>query len=316
MLLIIVLGLNFLISALCNHQTPLSPLQNERPNIIFFLTDDQDVHLDSLAYQPFVQRHLIDQGLRFTRHFCTVALCLPSRVNLWTGKAAHNTNVTDVNPPYGKRWWNTSYQLPHLESVNLCIRIGGYPKFISQGLNSQYLPVWLQEAGYQTFYTGKLFNAHTVENYNAPFAAGWTGSDFLLDPYTYSYLNSTWQRNQDPPVSHEGDYTTDVLARKAKEFLRDAVKTDRPFFLTIAPVWESFKIEVRCLNLRMFSNLLKSAPHSNVDVNGGNLVDPGADFTVTPPVAAARHQHLFTNKKIPRTDHFNPEKVRHDQSRL
>lgn len=73
-----------------------------RPNIVFFLADDQDVHLDSLAYQPAVHRHLIDEGLTFRRHFCTVALCCPSRVNLWTGKAAHNTNVTDINPPYGR----------------------------------------------------------------------------------------------------------------------------------------------------------------------------------------------------------------------
>ena len=82
-------------------QVPLS--SGSRPNIVFFLTDDQDVHLDSLAYQPFVQRHLIDQGLAFKRHFCTVALCCPSRVNLWTGRAAHNTNVTDINPPYGNQ---------------------------------------------------------------------------------------------------------------------------------------------------------------------------------------------------------------------
>lgn len=158
---------------------------------------------------------------------------------------------------------------------------------MSQGLNGKYLPVWLQEAGYQTFYTGKLFNAHTVENYNAPFPAGWTGSDFLLDPYTYSYLNSSWQRNQDPPVSHEGEYTTDVLSRKAKGFLDQAVKSDKPFFLVIAPV----------------------APHSNVEVHGGNLVDPSDSFTVTPPVSAARHKHLFVDVKVPRTEHFNPEKV-------
>ena len=76
--------------------------KNSRPNFVFFLTDDQDANLDSLSYQPFVQQHLIHQGLTFKRHFCTVALCCPSRVNLWTGKAAHNTNVTDVNPPYGE----------------------------------------------------------------------------------------------------------------------------------------------------------------------------------------------------------------------
>ena len=86
-------------------QVPLSAPSKKpqsRPNIVFFLTDDQDVHLDSLAYQPAVHRHLIDEGLTFRRHYCTVALCCPSRVNLWTGKAAHNTNVTDIFPPYGR----------------------------------------------------------------------------------------------------------------------------------------------------------------------------------------------------------------------
>ena len=98
-----------LVTAVAARDLPQQPLSDDlasttraRPNIIFFLTDDQDVHLDSLAYQPSVHRHLIDQGLTFKRHFCTVALCCPSRVNLWTGKAAHNTNVTDINPPYGE----------------------------------------------------------------------------------------------------------------------------------------------------------------------------------------------------------------------
>ena len=104
MFLIMALGLiPFVAAQIFNHyQLPLLTSQSRRPNIIFFLTDDQDIHLDSLSYQSFVQRHLIDEGLTFKRHFCTTALCCPSRVNLWTGKAAHNTNVTDVNPPYGK----------------------------------------------------------------------------------------------------------------------------------------------------------------------------------------------------------------------
>lgn len=166
-------------------------------------------------------------------------------------------------------------------------RTGGYPKFVSQGLNEDYLPVWLQDTGYNTYYTGKLFNAHTVENHHAPYPAGFTGSDFLLDPYTYEYLNSTWQRNRDPPVSYEGQYTTDVLAQKAKGFLDDAVKDGEPFFLAIAPV----------------------APHSNVEVHGANAIDPQGSFRITPPIAAERHKHLFTDVKVPRTDHFNPEEA-------
>lgn len=72
-----------------------------RPNIIFILTDDQDVHLSSLDYMPFVKKHLLDEGTYYNKHYCTTAVCCPSRVTLWTGKAAHNTNITDVNPPYG-----------------------------------------------------------------------------------------------------------------------------------------------------------------------------------------------------------------------
>lgn len=93
-----------------HHESPETATPST--NVIFFLADDQDLHLESLSYQALVKKHLVDEGLTFRHHFCTVALCCPSRVNLWTGLAAHNTNVTDVNPPYGmmpsKRTWSTS----------------------------------------------------------------------------------------------------------------------------------------------------------------------------------------------------------------
>ncbi|KAK3367516.1 alkaline-phosphatase-like protein [Podospora didyma] len=253
-------------------QKPLGPglgpslKKGSQPNIVFILTDDQDLHLQSLDYLPLIKKHLADHGTLYKRHYCTTALCCPSRVSLWTGKQAHNTNVTDVNPPYG-----------------------GYPKFIRQGFNNAYLPVWLQEAGYNTYYTGKLFNAHTVENYNAPYPAGWNGSDFLLDPYTYSYLNASYQRNQNPPVNYKGQHSVDVLAEKAYGFLDDAVKeSSRPFFLGLAPV----------------------APHSNVQsfVLDGDIGDIEQAAVFSPPIPAKRHEHLFADVKIPRTPHFNPDK--------
>ncbi|KAI1856113.1 hypothetical protein JX265_011828 [Neoarthrinium moseri] len=234
-----------------------------RPNIIFVLTDDQDLHMQSLNYMHHVQRHLIDQGTSFSRHFCTTALCCPSRVTLWTGKAAHNTNVTNVNPPYG-----------------------GYPKFLSQGFNNNYLPIWLQEAGYNTYYTGKLFNAHSVNNYNSPHAAGWTSSDFLLDPFTYWYMNSTYQRNRDPPVSYEGRHSVEVLTEKALGLLDEAVESGNPFFLGVAPV----------------------APHANIWAPGfvdGNHTDI-RDVIFGVPVPEEKHSKLFNDAKVPRTENFNP----------
>lgn len=78
-----------------------SLVQAKRPNVVFILTDDQDWHMESMAHMPFLQKYLINEGTLYSNHFCTVALCCPSRVNLWTGKTAHNTNVTDIFPPYG-----------------------------------------------------------------------------------------------------------------------------------------------------------------------------------------------------------------------
>ncbi|KAI1377251.1 putative arylsulfatase [Hypoxylon crocopeplum] len=237
--------------------------QRRQPNVVFVLTDDQDVHLSSLDYMPLVKKHLLDQGTYFSRHYATTAVCCPSRVTLWTGRFAHNTNVTDVKPPYG-----------------------GYPKFVSQGFNDNYFPVWLQEAGYNTYYTGKLFNAHTVENYNSPAPGGFTGSDFLLDPYTYNYLNSTFQRNGERPRSYEGHYGTDVLTEKAYGLLDEAVDAGEPFFLVAAPV----------------------APHANVVMKDTGRRGHDLDsIEFTEPVPAERHKHLFKDVKVPRTVNFNPD---------
>ena len=65
-------------------------LQEEarRANTLFILTNDLDLHMDSLSYMPYLKEHLIDQGLTFNQHYCTVALCCPSRVSMWTGRAA------------------------------------------------------------------------------------------------------------------------------------------------------------------------------------------------------------------------------------
>ena len=81
--------------ATAQSQAPLT-IDRSRPSIVFILTDDQDLHLNSLDYTPLIKKHLLDQGTFFKRHFCTIALCCPSRVSLWTGKAAHNT----VRPHY------------------------------------------------------------------------------------------------------------------------------------------------------------------------------------------------------------------------
>ncbi|KAF2106098.1 arylsulfatase [Lophiotrema nucula] len=233
-----------------------------KPNIVFILADDQDAKLNSLDYMPNLQKQLVQKGTHFRKHYCTVAWCCPSRVSLWTGKAAHNTNVTNVEPPYG-----------------------GYPKFIDQGLNDNWLPVWLEHEGYNSYYTGKLMNYHHVLNYFDPFPKGFAGSDFLLDPGTYSYLNPIFQRNKSPPVHHTNEYNTDLVVEKGLGFIEEAVQAKKPFFVTIAPI-------VLNTNITLAGESSKSSPIAQ---------------TSSPPIPAPRHANLFEDAVVPRTPSFNPD---------
>jgi arylsulfatase A-like enzyme len=93
---------------------------SSKPNFVFIMSDDQDYEMDSLNYMPLLKKYIADEGTRFERHYATTAQCCPSRTSLWTGKATHNTNVTDVRPPYGTHGF--PYQLIfRLELVSRCL---------------------------------------------------------------------------------------------------------------------------------------------------------------------------------------------------
>lgn len=191
------------------------------------------------------QSDIVSKGTTFAQHYCTVALCCPSRATLWTGKAAHNHNITNVSPPHG-----------------------GYPKIAANGINDDYLFLWMQEAGYNTYYSGKLWNFHGVSNYDQPFVRGFNGSDFLLDPYTCRYWDTMTTHNGEKPVSQAGKYNTDVVAENAMLQLEEALGhgDERPWFLTVAPI----------------------APHSNW------VHDEKRKITyLSTPQSAYRHEHLF-----------------------
>lgn len=66
---------------------------------------------------------------------------------------------------------------------------GGWPKFGELGLNDNYLPVWLSDAGINTYYVGKFLNG--FKNYNiAPEASGppkgWTDSRQVIGQLPYA----------------------------------------------------------------------------------------------------------------------------------
>ncbi|KAF2178650.1 alkaline phosphatase-like protein [Zopfia rhizophila CBS 207.26] len=250
---IVVTGLSILLSS-----SPTTA-QNAaaKPNIVFILTDDQDARMNSLEHMPKVQDLLIKQGTSYVRHYAPTALCCPARVSIWTGLHSHNHGVASVhNGPFG-----------------------GWEKILKQGLNDKYLPIWLRNNGYRTYYTGKLYNGMEKEMVEKETAKGWTEADLLVGGSVYQYYdpsfqhieNNNWQ-NPGKVKDQPGNYSTDVVADYAYGYLRDALKHDDPFFVGIAPI----------------------TPHVETGKTHG------------PPQPAKKYNNTRPNAKVPPADNWNP----------
>ncbi|KKY17570.1 putative arylsulfatase [Phaeomoniella chlamydospora] len=179
---------------------------NKPPDIVFILTDDQDMRMHSLDHMQKLQSLLMDEGTSYIRHYAPTALCCPARVSILTGLHAHNHLVTDVSGPNG-----------------------GWHQVLAGGFNDNYLPIWLQEAGYRTYYTGKLYNGMHTDLVEKMTARGWTKADLLVGQNVYQYngppfqnIEGDWTNPNKVHVFHN-EYTTDKVANYSYGYLRDAI---------------------------------------------------------------------------------------------
>jgi arylsulfatase A-like enzyme len=101
-----------------------------RPNIVFLLSDDQRFDALGCAGNPIIKTPHIDtlakDGVRFTNMFATTAICAASRASLLTGLHERTHRYTFNTPPIMK---------PHSE---------------------QSYPALLKRAGYRTGFVGKF----------------------------------------------------------------------------------------------------------------------------------------------------------------
>lgn len=95
------------------------------------------------------------------------------------------------------------------------------------------------------------------------------------------------QANKDPPRNLPGEYSTDVVAQRAVEFMDQAAQSEDPFFLTVAPI----------------------GPHGETIIPPTIPGQPRGLAKFNPPVAADKYKDLYPGVKIPRTDSFNPDTV-------
>ena len=67
-------------------EKPPPPLKKWAPgtqrNIIFLLTDDQDLRLGSMQAMPFTMEHIMHAGANVSNFFIHTPICCPSRTTL------------------------------------------------------------------------------------------------------------------------------------------------------------------------------------------------------------------------------------------
>ncbi len=186
---------------------PSSKAQLSRPNIILILTDDQET--GSLAFMPRLQELLVSKGTTLSNFLFNVSLCCPSRASILRGQYAHNHLVTTNKAPDG-----------------------GFKRFRRLGHEESTIATWLQASGYRTVLIGKYMNQYpgTNRTYVPP---GWDEWYAVIKGH---YVN--YELNENGEIvrydSRPEDYETDVLSRKATDFIA-RVAGKSPFFIYLSP---------------------------------------------------------------------------------
>lgn len=190
--------------------------KTDRPNILFILTDDLDAELGTISYMPHLQELLAAQGLTVADFFISQPLCCPSRATFLRSQYTHNHGIYRNDPPNG-----------------------GFEEFYALQNESSTLATWLQAAGYRTVLLGKYLNGYPFPEDRTYVPVGWDewysaakGSPFA--GYTYTLNENGKQVDYNETGQGESQYMTDVLARKAGDFIKRSSAEQVPFFVYLS----------------------------------------------------------------------------------
>ncbi|SMD44415.1 Arylsulfatase A [Aquiflexum balticum DSM 16537] len=174
----------------CN-TTPQEEKQ-QRPNIIFIMSDDHayqaiSAYDDKLINTPNIDR-IAKMGMLFTNACVTNSICAPSRATILTGKHSHLNGKTDNIFPFD----TTNVTFPQI----------------------------LQNAGYQTAMFGKLHFGNNPKGFD----------QFKILPGQGTYYNPTFITKNDGTYDVEG-YVTDIITDMTLDWLQNERNKEEPFLL-------------------------------------------------------------------------------------
>ncbi|MEO9512942.1 MAG: sulfatase [Flavobacteriaceae bacterium] len=165
---------------------------NEKPNIIFIMSDDHAYQAISSYSSHLIETPNIDrigkEGIVFTNACVSNSICAPSRATILTGKHTHINGKVDNQMPFD----TTQVTFPQL----------------------------FQQAGYQTAMFGKLHFGNNPKGVD----------EFMILPGQGSYINPDFITKNGDTTRIEG-YVTDVITDLTLDWLDKKRDTLKPFML-------------------------------------------------------------------------------------
>ena len=202
-----------------------SSVKPTKPNMVWFLTDDQDQELGAsfpnkggVTPMPKTKKLMEEQGATALNWYIHTPICSPSRSELLSGRYLHNIKATGSSACHGAGCGYCDGMHINYTKVN--------PHSFARTLS--------EEGGYTVGMFGKYLNV-MPEDYPPPGWDAWLaneGGSYIAPSFQTKNIagkpDGGWQGNS-------SDYTTAVVGNASITWIKSVARQGKPWFAYVAP---------------------------------------------------------------------------------